>query len=399
MSFVSSVDLYRGNRQDFLIFHVIGSGAIVTRTECRTGHASLSVERINYMSISNEELNGAKWGWACRLLSMGESFSVEESDVFSAADVVVGRVESIGLHSRIANINGARERIYPGDLVVGVMGNRYASDAFHGVAIVKEGKIDLMTNAGMVGTVLERNSGSKEPTRLAILGRLLGANGSAVNLVERGLGRDSSAKVANNVIYVLGTGMNAGKTTSAARMIRSMKMMGFKLAALKVTGSVSQNDQMELAAAGADYVADFSDYGYPSTYLLSISELRALVLRMLRDAQTIEADYIVVEVADGVLQTETAALLKQGDILTHVVGAILAAPCALSALQGVEEVERNGIPILAVTGRISNAPLATSEFRSRSMVPILDSNERPESFGQQISLLLKEARSSRSKAA
>ena len=49
-----------------------------------------------------------------------------------AGDLIVAKVEHIGTHDHVEDPHGRRVRLYPGDLVVGAYGNRYATDFYEG---------------------------------------------------------------------------------------------------------------------------------------------------------------------------------------------------------------------------------------------------------------------------
>ncbi|MEM7674938.1 MAG: hypothetical protein AAF449_02940 [Myxococcota bacterium] len=149
----------------------------------------------------------------------------------------------------------------------------------------------------------------------------------------------------------------------------------YRVAAIKATGSVSPNDRSDLQATGATYVKDFSDYGFPSTYRVASSRLQSLVGTMLADAMDSEPHMVVVELADGVLQQETLSLLETPWLRRLVAGAVLAAPCALSALKGIEVIERSGVNVVGVSGCIANAPLFADELNKYSKYSVLSTPE------------------------
>ena len=151
---------------------------------------------------------------------------------------------------------------------------------------------------------------------------------------------------------------------------------GLRVAACKLTGSVSHRDQYALRGTGAHHVRDFSDYGYPSTYLCERDELTALFDAMMADAAAAVPDVTVVEIADGVLQRETMLLLEDDYVKQRIHGVVLTAGCALSALRGVEEIERRGHQVVTVSGLITNAPLFVREFDAhRPDVPVASSTD------------------------
>ena len=106
------------------------------------------------------------------------------------------------------------------------------------------------------------------------------------------------------------------------------------------------------------------------------AELDALVdlfNSMLADSLQTRPDVVVMEIADGVLQRETQMLLENAHIRRHVRGVVLAAPCASSALFGLEQIRQYGLTTIAVSGIISNSPLFMKEFSGRSKVPVASS--------------------------
>jgi len=126
--------------------------------------------------------------------------------------------------------------------------------------------------------------------------------------------------------------MNSGKTTTASKLIHGLSKEGFKIAACKLTGSVSDRDQNELYSASSAHIKDFSDYGFPSTYMCSKDELLCLFDTMTADLEKINPDITLMEIADGILQRETTMILENAKIKRKVTGVLLAADSAPSAL-------------------------------------------------------------------
>src|SRR5687767_3360786 len=97
-----------------------------------------------------------RWGWACRLLDyIGSKFEIDTDASHAdpvAGDVALFKVSRIGENKALVTNTNKRMRIYIGDLIVGVFGNRYATDAFEGEV---EGirNLSLLTASGMVGTL------------------------------------------------------------------------------------------------------------------------------------------------------------------------------------------------------------------------------------------------------
>src|SRR5947209_5602369 len=62
----------------------------------------------------------------------GESVDVVANGVAHVGSVVVCRVESVGIHQELENRSGKFDRIQPGDLIMGVMGNRHSPVSVYG---------------------------------------------------------------------------------------------------------------------------------------------------------------------------------------------------------------------------------------------------------------------------
>ncbi len=314
-----------------------------------------------------------KWGWACRRVDPEANLTLlqDASRVPRVGDVAVAEVESINNHTRIITSALGPASLYPGDLLLGVFGNRYATDAFEAEA-EELGELHLLTNAGMIGTVRSRHKTVKPPTRLRFIGYLADSAHNPINLKNRHFRPRPFEGPPGGVVLVVGTGMNAGKTTTASRLARRLVDHGRRVAVIKLTGSVCSRDWSEFAATGAHHVSDFSDHGFPSTYLSSSSELEGLFTGLLADAAAMNPHRVIMEIADGVLQRETSILLKSDLVRRHVRGVVVAASCAPSALHACHTLSRTGYRVLAVSGRVTNAPLFVREFQQHSDIPVLD---------------------------
>jgi hypothetical protein len=180
------------------------------------------------------------------------------------------------------------------------------------------------------------------------------------------------ASLQPNVVCIVGTAMNTGKTTVLVETILGLRSLGLRVAACKLTGGLSHRDALFMESAGAVDIRDFSDYGFPSTVGCDANELVSLFNLMVGDAQRSKPDVVLIEIADGILQPETAILLREEAVLAPMRGAILTASCSASALHGLHVLESQ-IPVLAVSGAVTNAPLFVAEIEARAEVKVVDS--------------------------
>jgi len=332
------------------------------------------------------------WSWACRKLNGLRLGSLEEcaSAPPRPGDVALLRVEKSGFHKHLTTADNRRLRLYPSAYFVGVFGNRYASDAYEG-AVRGLDNLNMLTAAGMIGTVMSRHSDMAEPTEVSLVGFINAAEGTRLNLKQRLFRPAQTRRLPRNLIYIVGTAMNAGKTTTAARLIRGLCHLGLRVAACKLTGSVSNRDQDELAAAASHEVIDFSDFGFPSTYLCSNEELMELFHSMLAEVSAGDPDVVIMELADGLLQRETAMLLAEPEIRRAGRGLVLSAESALSALWGTERLRKLGYEVVAVTGKFTSSPLAMREYcQNDSAIPVLSSAGKSEELCARVRSFLKD---------
>jgi hypothetical protein len=315
-----------------------------------------------------------KWSWACRILDPRHRGQLLRGDAGNprVGDVALVEVGTIGQHTRMTTADGHKVRLYPDDVLAGVFGNRYATDAFEGEVQTSD-ELHLLTDAGMIGTVRSRHKDTSRPTTLRFLGYLADEAGERLNLKALRFRAVIDKSGLKNILLVVGTAMNSGKTTTAAKLVKALLRRGVRVAACKLTGSVCQRDRGEFSATGANFARDFSDYGFPSTYLATQEELFALFETMLADAAPAHPDITVLEIADGILQRETELLLGHDAVRRRVGGVLLTAPCSASALFGVARVEGQGHAVVAVSGRITNSPLFIREFAAKSPVRIASS--------------------------
>jgi hypothetical protein len=315
-----------------------------------------------------------RWTWASRFLDY-DTYEInheETDDPPIPGDLALFRVTHIGSHTRLINTLNQKLRIYTGDLFVGVFGNRYATDALEATV---EGvrNISLLTTAGMVGTVKSKHRSVKRTTQVAFVGYLKTTTHARINSKKIRHRRANKKYEIKNLIAVIGSGMNSGKTTFCRKLIKSLSQKGLRVAACKLTGSISPRDYDEMLSASAVYVTDFSDYGFPSTYKCDKDELMILFETMLADIEKSNPDIIIMEIADGILQRETKMILNEPLFQKMTRGIIVTAESAPSALYTVGYLEQLGFRIIGLSGAVTSSPLYVKEFADNNSAPILSS--------------------------
>lgn len=320
-------------------------------------------------------LSAAKWAFSARrverdsVVSMTDDFENTEH-----GDLILGRVMDIGQHKGIQLSSGRRSELFQGDLVVLPCGARYAADQFEGVAEIDPNGADMLASGGCLGKVRARNERVKTPTRILPLGRLTDETGKAVNVADFALPK-AIRPTTIPVIAVFGTAMNSGKTLATARLGYGLRQTGLRVATIKATGTGSFGDFNEYEDTGVSYIADFTDAGMATTYMLPLPRIKDGIERLLADAEAHECDVAVMEVADGLYQRETAALLADAEFRARVQGIVFACGDAVAAAGGVAELRRLGVEPRALTGMVSCSPLATAEAQAATGVRVMTKTE------------------------
>lgn len=298
------------------------------------------------------------------------------SDSPRPGDIALASVEKIGRNASLELSNGRRCSMHEGDLLTVVFGNRYATMQFEGYARADGERCDLLSMAGLCGLVESKHAAEGDPTKLRLLGFIGDADSRQLRLSQFPLKPAPGAGPGRvRVIVVCGTSMDSGKTHTAMSVIVGLRRQGYRVAAAKLTGTASGKDAWKMLDAGACVALDFVDGGLASTYLCDLEELLNLHDLFIGHAAFQKASCMVVEIADGLLQNETAALLQSPRFTGTVDAWILAAGDPLGAAGAVRVLRSWGIRPLAISGVVSMSPLAMKEAQIATGLPCLTAHE------------------------
>jgi hypothetical protein len=325
----------------------------------------------NGVSADHARALRAAWAFTTRRVRLGP-LQLSGNDVTPrAGDLVLARVDAIGHHSTLQLPSGRRKTLFPGDEIVVAYGNRYAPNQFEAIVPKTLGPCQLVAAGGVAGKALSWHARvTRGPTQITPIGLLAGPNGEPVSLRDYALPPiDSILAPAPPVLAVVGTAMDSGKTTTCAHLVRGLTLAGLRAGFAKVTGTGSGGDTWLLADAGANPVLDFTDAGLVSTYLVPPDEIAQVFVTLVGHLAHAGVDVVVIEVADGVLQMETAALLESPAFRGAVHGVLFAACDAMGALAGERWLRSRGLPILALSGLLTAAPLQRAESSIATGLP------------------------------
>lgn len=319
----------------------------------------------------SRRIKNAKWGYVTRRIRVGvDTLRIDGRVAPKAGDLVLAKVRRLGQHKRIELSTGRRARMFVGDDIVVVYGNRYAPDQFEAIVPESIAPCHLVAAGGIAGQMIHKHAAVGKPTAIEPVGILTHANGNVINLIDYAVDYHSPFNLLPPVIAVVGGSMNTGKTTTAAGIVRGLTLAGFNVTAGKVTGTGSGCDLWHTMDAGARKVMDFSDAGYPSTYLLSAPTIEKILKTLLYHLNQSHTDFIILEVADGLFQAETSSLVVSDAFQRLVNGVFYTASEAMGAVHGVEILQQWGVPVLGVSGMISRSPLVTREVLDAVDIPV-----------------------------
>lgn len=322
--------------------------------------------------VSAQQLAGMRRSFSCRRVDLPDEISLLRRNVVpKSGDLVVAKVTSIGHHGRLELPEGRRAHLHVGDKIVVSYGHRYAPDQFEAEVPADMGECHLVAAGGIASRLISKHARIKDPTKLKPLGMIANADQRVLNLRDWKIDGQPIPKPLPPVLVVAGTSMNSGKTTAAVRLIKGLQRAGKRVGAAKVTGTGAGGDYWQMKDAGAVEVVDFTDAGYASTYLLGPQETEKVFLRLISHLGRVGLDAIVVEVADGILQSETAELLSAPGFAFYCDRVIFTASDAMGAVAGTQWLHARGLDVCAVSGLLSSSPLAVREAAAATGLPVL----------------------------
>ncbi len=328
--------------------------------------------------ISVDRLHKCKRSFVTRNARLEQPLWINHENIRPhCGDLVLARIESLGNHKRLELTTGRRAPLSVGDEILVAYGNRYATDQFEAEIPETMEDCDLVAAGGIASRALTWSSAILPPTRIKPIGVLTSTDGLTLNLNQFALTRNAAGRRLVPTIAIVGTGMNAGKTTTVASFVKGLKLLGHCVGVAKITGTGSGGDLWSVFDAGADYALDFTDAGLASTYLSSAKCLEVATETLIAELQSAGATVVLLEIADGLLQRETDMLIHSKTFGRMVDGYLLAARCPLGVISAYNILSHCG-EVYAVSGRFTASSLAIREAAGRISVPILTKEQLQE---------------------
>ncbi|MEM7391903.1 MAG: molybdopterin guanine dinucleotide synthesis B family protein, partial [Verrucomicrobiota bacterium] len=187
------------------------------------------------------------------------------------------------------------------------------------------------------------------PTLIEPIGLLGCSDWKPLNLSQFAIG-PVQAPIPANIFAVFGTSMNAGKSTTAAGLVKGLTRLGHCVGAAKITGTGAGGDLWLMRDAGAQHALDFTDAGFPTTFGVDPDKIADGALDLIRALSQRGCTAIVIEVADGLYQQETEALARMPRFRSVLSGTFFAAGDAMGAVAGAKRLASLNHIVLGVSG-------------------------------------------------
>ncbi len=325
-----------------------------------------------FETVSPERLETAKRSYATRRIDIFRARHLISSGLRPrSGDFMLARVGELGHHRRLESPDGRRRQLYVGDEVLLCLADRYASDQFEARVPESLEPCHMVAAGGIAARCISRHDNTRPATKIEPIGIVADGDKQPLNLIDFAMPACEAPALLPYTIAVVGTSMNAGKTTTASALVHGLSANGFRVAAGKVTGTGAGGDRWSLIDAGAREVLDFTDFGYASTYTLPLEETEAILRQTSHALARARCDVIVLEVADGLFFSETADLVVSKTFRTLVDDILLAAGDAIGADAGTRWLREHAFPPLAVAGRLTSSPLAVREAEAAVTGPVV----------------------------
>ncbi|MCP5023970.1 MAG: hypothetical protein GY930_19665 [bacterium] len=280
--------------------------------------------------------------------------------------VVACRVRSTKTaYNKLEDVYGRQVEVRSGDLIAGALGERHALHGFSGKVpeTAKVGDtLQLLNMGGVIGAGAEPVPGLGSPHELEVLGTVLSfpgldrSAGRPANIADHSFDVLPLPKDLPPIILLLGTAMDAGKTTAAASIISGLVRDGERVAAGKLTGVSLRRDILLMGDCGANPVTLFTDFGVVTSAPENAPATARAIVAHLAES---DPSLIVLEMGDGLLGTYgVQAILQDPEIRANRLVIVLCASDPVGAW-GAQQLmkEQYGLSADLISGPVTDTPV------------------------------------------
>jgi hypothetical protein len=314
-----------------------------------------------------------KIGSATSPLALAKTVGVVDSSSSPrAGDVVVVRaVTDSATYNMLELPTGRLAKINPGDLLIGVLGQRRALKGFVGnvPAIVASGdELHLLNMGGVIGCCTGHHSSLGDAIKVEVVGLVCDEDGRVSNIADGALPKRDELGATAPLVIIAGTSMNSGKTLAATELIKQATRAGLRVAAGKLSGVACLRDTLNMGDHGAVATASFLDCGLAST--VDAGNLAPVAKAIIAQLNECSPDLIVIEMGDGVLGGYSVeSVFDDAELREATAATVFCASDYVGAWGGIELLGRRGIGIDVVTGSVTDSQMGEDYVEKEFGVP------------------------------
>jgi hypothetical protein len=264
------------------------------------------------------------------------------------------------------------DEVEEGQVVLGVLGNRAGVKGYIGKVPqeLEEGdELYFIGSGGIFGTFESATKELGDPVKAEFLGYV--RNGDSIrNTKDNGIEDAEEIEGEPEIIAMLATRMDVGKTTLASEVIKRLADRGYDIASLKLTGSARERDRLDMLEAGSKISLDFVDAGLPST-VDDADEVIAAAKGLINEAWGYnDLDVIVVEFGAGLISNyRVQEVLRDLDI-KQTVSSVCAVSLDVAGAYGLKKIlEEMDYEISFSSGPITDTTAGRSSIEDYVGVP------------------------------
>lgn len=307
-------------------------------------------------------------------LGLAEARITTTNSLPASGDLVLLRcVESVGAYKSIETLSGQNVVLEPGDLFIGVLGDRFSGTNVYGVMpntpICSGMKLQLVAIGGVVAQAVEVPGYYDNRTLSGeIVGFPIKHNGEKLNIRNAGLLRNTEIfpPVDYDCVIVCGTSAEVGKTTITCNFGKQIKSAWpeFKIGAIKICGTGRMKDLGNYKKAGYDVATDYVDfgaattYGMPETYFTNMLENMANYV----GART---NLVVMEIGGDLYEGNAPSVIKFGK--KHQASFVFVVNDAMGAMDGLRVLKGDHITPVCIASYKQNMRSMAERLQQRDI--------------------------------
>ena len=268
--------------------------------------------------------------------------------------------------------------IVPGDVFLATPGHRQSTKWVDGKipagGLAPGEHYWVLADCGLVGELVGNSPSDKGHLgRVKYIGRVSGEDGAGLNIRQFALPGSAEPDRNMPVYLVLGTSGDAGKTTAALAVLRTLRMQGYaRLTALKATGSPSYEELSRYLDFGAAQAFDCVDFGLAATDPSGRKGIDQIFDMMLNYCVSLPADSLVVECGGDLFGANVPAFLKCLRARRPEPKIVLAAADVLGAVGATRVLAEMGLAISLITGPCTDTPTVRERTEALCGVPAMN---------------------------